>query len=165
MQFMDTTRKQVRNIRTEPEYGSWLSMVSRCTKPARKDFKRYGGAGITVCARWMDFRLFLADMGPKPSRLHSLDRMNGATEYGPGNVRWATPAEQARNRKSTRFFTYEGETLCITDLASRLGVSKVSVQYRIKTGWTVEQIAMSAKHGRRYQRRAFYLASNEGMQR
>lgn len=82
-------------------YYSWRGMVQRCTNPARRDYPRYGGRGITVCERWLDFRNFLADMGERPEG-RTLDRINNEGNYEPSNCRWATPEEQIRNtRKAT----------------------------------------------------------------
>jgi len=84
------------------EYRIWSAMRDRCSNPRRKGFKYYGGRGITVCARWGDFRTFLADMGPCPSPRHSIDRIDVDRGYEPGNCRWATSAAQASNKRSAR---------------------------------------------------------------
>jgi hypothetical protein len=75
-------------------------MRRRCRNPAAKDYHNYGGRGITVCARWQaSYVAFLADVGRRPSPQHTLDRINNAGDYEPGNVRWATPKEQHANTR------------------------------------------------------------------
>lgn len=82
-----------------PTYESWRNMWKRCTYKGHQNYKNYGGRGITVCDRWIDYALFLADMGERPEG-KTLDRypdVNG--NYEPGNCRWATPKEQAANKR------------------------------------------------------------------
>ena len=82
-----------------PTYRSWYGMKSRCLNAKQAAYKNYGGRGITVCERWLSFKNFLADMGPRPSPKHSIDRWpNNDGNYEPSNCRWATATEQARNR-------------------------------------------------------------------
>ena len=85
-----------------PEYRSWTSMLTRCNNPNYHYWRRYGGRGIAVCARWAEsFENFLADMGPRPTGT-SLDRYpNNDGNYEPGNCRWATRIEQRHNRSDS----------------------------------------------------------------
>lgn len=86
--------------RPPPEYEIWRGAIARCTNPQRHDFKYYGGRGIKICDRWRhSFQNFLADMGPRPSPQHSIDRINNDGDYEPDNCRWVTWKEQAANRR------------------------------------------------------------------
>jgi hypothetical protein len=82
-------------------------MKERCTKPNDRFWADYGGRGITVCDEWMDdFERFFADMGPRPSDAHSIDRIDNERGYEPGNCRWALPADQASNRRARKLSTH-----------------------------------------------------------
>jgi hypothetical protein len=85
------------------EFTTWQQMKTRCLNPRHHAYADYGGRGITVCERWrVSFADFLADMGPRPSALHSIDRINNDGNYEPGNCRWATRSEQRRNQRPRR---------------------------------------------------------------
>ncbi len=125
-----------------PEWNSWRGMVERCTNPKHESWESYGGRGIAVCERWLEsFEAFLEDMGPRPAR-HTIDRKDNARGYEPGNCRWATHEEQARNRRSTRLITIGNETLCAEDWAKRNGVSPSAVYDRLRRGWPAEKAVM-----------------------
>lgn len=81
-----------------PTYHTWSGMRARCTNPKNKEYARYGGRGITVCEQWDHFVNFLADMGEKPPGT-SIDRIDNAGNYEPGNCRWATAHEQRMNQR------------------------------------------------------------------
>lgn len=83
--------------KAHPLYLTWREMRRRCSDPKATSYPRYGGVGVRVAARWEDFDTFVADVGPRTSPDHTLDRLDSAGDYGPGNCRWATAVEQGRN--------------------------------------------------------------------
>lgn len=115
-------------------YASWRSMLGRCYHQGNASYKRYGGMGVTVCQRWRKFENFLADMGPRPGPEYSIDRIDNTKGYAPSNCRWATRKEQARNRTSSVFATYNGVTRNATEWAAMYGISVSSMCKRLKLG-------------------------------
>lgn len=81
-----------------PTHNSWNSMRARCEKPSHRDYKYYGGRGITVCERWYRFENFLADMGERPAG-KTIDRIDTNGNYEPDNCKWSTASEQNKNRR------------------------------------------------------------------
>ena len=92
------TKHGMYNTRT---YHTWEGMKQRCSNPAYPNYKYYGALGISVCPEWMNFKQFLKDMGERPKG-KSLDRIDPFGNYEPSNCRWATPTEQANNKRSSR---------------------------------------------------------------
>lgn len=116
-------------------YGIWQQMRFRCTNPNNESYAGYGGRGIRVCPQWdMSFETFRDDMGPRPSLSHTLDRINNDGNYEPGNVRWATASQQARNRKTTRMVKAWGETKSVIEWSedARCKVAFGTLSYRIR---------------------------------
>jgi hypothetical protein len=126
------------------EYNVWSTLVQRCTNRNDRNWGNYGGRGITVTKRWRVFENFLEDMGCRPSPKHSIDRINNDKGYSKRNCRWATREEQSRNRRGNVFITVRGKTLCLTDWASNLGVSRQALFYWKKKGvdygYTIKRI-------------------------
>lgn len=121
------------------ERQAWRSMKHRCANPHSSDYPYYGGRGICVCERWINsFADFLADVGPRPSPAHSIDRMNNDGNYEPGNVRWATKKQQMRNKRGLRLIEFRGETKLISEWAEKLGRSDTAIRYRLNRGLPID---------------------------
>lgn len=116
-------------------------MIERCTNPKMPNFERYGARGIEVCEKWRkSFIAFFSDVGERPSAKHSIDRIDNAKGYVPGNVRWATITQQARNKSSTRLFTIDGRTQCLKDWWRERGrISYPSLRKRLSKGIDIER--------------------------
>lgn len=129
-----------------PEYAAWRNLVARCTNPSNPGWLRYGGRGITVCDAWKgDFNAFFDHVGRRPSRLHSLDRIDNSRGYEPGNVRWVTRKHQQRNMRSNVFLTHNGETRCLADWAEHLGLNRSVVKNRYEKGWATADVLRKTK--------------------
>lgn len=121
------------------EFNIWMKIKGRCLNPSDRAFKDYGARGISICPEWsVSFEAFYADMGPRPSSKHSIDRKDNDKGYHPGNCRWATPKEQARNRRSNIHVEHCGQRRSLSDLADEIGMSRDTLAYRIKAGWSVD---------------------------
>lgn len=129
--------------RRSTEYNSWRAMINRCLRPNTDQFEDYGGRGITVCGRWtgeFGFSNFLADMGRKPSRKHSIERNDTNGGYCPENCRWATPSEQNRNRRSSVILEFNGERRSLIEWSELLGMSNRTLAARLRVlKWSVEK--------------------------
>jgi len=131
----------MKGIRNHPLYDLWRAMVDRCHNPRAHGFKNYGGRGIVVCSRWREsFDDFVSDVGERPSRKHSLDRKDNDGNYEPGNVRWATRSEQARNTRFNRLLTAFGKTQTAEEWAIETGLPKSTLFNRIRRGWPDEKV-------------------------
>lgn len=123
-----------------PEYTVWSNLKQRCCNTKNPRFGNYGGRGIKVCQRWLDsFENFYQDMKQRPTRFHSLDRVNNDKSYCKRNCRWATKKEQANNTRQNRRIRCNGQNLTITQWAKELGVTYCAITYRLAQGLTEEQ--------------------------
>lgn len=126
-------------------YMCWRNVLSRCDSPSNPQFYLYGGRGITVCERWRRFENFLEDMGEAPDGLW-LERKDNNKGYSPDNCVWATPKEQANNRRTTRRILFQGETYSLTELAVLAGMSANGAKWRLcKLKWTPERVVGAPK--------------------
>lgn len=127
-----------------PLWKRFEQMIDRCTKPDNKDFKHYGGRGISVCERWRSFPFFLEDMEASYFPGASLERKNNNGDYEPGNVRWATAKEQAQNRRSTVFINTPWGMMSRGEAAIRAGVPINRFIRRVKLGWSADRLFNTA---------------------
>lgn len=124
------------------EYNAWNNIKSRCNNQNHPQRKDYGGRGITVCDRWINsFEDFVADVGRSPGPEYSIDRKDNSKGYEPGNVRWATKVEQARNARNNHLIAFRGQTLCAAAWAEKLNLprSGKAIIDRLNLGWSVEE--------------------------
>ena len=120
------------------EHYIWRTMLSRCNRKNDKDYPNYGGRGITVCANWLVYETFIRDMGPRPSKGHSIDRINVNKGYCPENCRCATRSVQQKNKTSTRKYirVSDGFVGVLSEAANMLGISKALACWRFKNWGT-----------------------------
>lgn len=115
-----------------PEYNSWISMKKRCLNKNHKAFDSYGGRGIFICQSWIDsFDNFINDMGKRPNKNFSLDRIDNNDGYYKENCRWASKKDQCMNQRSNRRIEAFGEDKCLSEWASILGFSWQKLYYRL----------------------------------
>lgn len=123
-----------------PLYSVWQGMRQRCRNPNVKQWADYGGRGISICPSWDDFHKFVEDMGARPTPKHTLDRIDNDKDYGPRNCRWATRAEQQRNRRNSVFVKIEGETYRLIDLVDETGIKADTIATRANAGLSLADI-------------------------
>jgi len=127
------THGATQNKSRTPEYSCWLSLRQRCTDPNVIEYPLYGGRGIKVCDRWKDsFQNFLSDMGEKPSKNHSIDRVDVNGNYEPENCRWASWLDQQNNKNSNRLVFVGSGVLTATELARKSGIATRTLFNRLK---------------------------------
>ena len=132
--------RSIHGLSSTPEYRAWQTMRLRCLEPTNRAYPNYGGRGIRVCDRWLNsVEVFVADMGPKPSPAHELDRRDNNGHYEPGNCRWVLRKVNDRNRRSNRLLEFGGEAAPIAEWCERLKLRRDTVWKRLAGGWSVEE--------------------------
>lgn len=140
-------------VKFRSEYKTWAAMIQRCANPNCSIYEYYGGRGVNICERWRhSFGNFLADMGPKPTPDHSLDRINVDGNYEPGNVRWADILTQTNNQRSNRRLTFNGKNQTIAEWSRELNISQSVIHNRLRRKWPIKDVLSTAvlKHGSHY---------------
>lgn len=141
-----------------PEYSSWRAARERCNNPNHKDYKTYGGRGITMCARWSDFANFLADVGFRSGLKVEIDRIDNDKGYWCGksecpecgplgrkpNCEWNTRSEQAKRKTNIERITFDGVTKSLSEWAEEIGISYQGLRHRIKH-WGIEKALTLSK--------------------
>lgn len=123
------------------EFKIWQAMIQRCTNDKIPHYHNYGGRGIKVCGRWIDsFEWFYADMGPRPSDNHSIDRIDVDGDYEPGNCRWATSQEQNWNRRDNVYYELRGSRIVQEECLRLLGCSYSLFKAWIEKGLSPDEI-------------------------
>lgn len=123
-----------------PTYDTWINLKQRCYNPNAKKYKIYGHLGIRVCKRWQKFENFFIDMGHRPSKKHTIDRINPRGHYEPGNCRWALHKVQQNNRGNNRLITFNGETKTLQQWSEHLKMPRKTLSSRLdRLGWPLER--------------------------
>ena len=140
--------ERFKEIASSVEYGIWTAMKGRCNRESAPGFYDYGRRGIRVCDRWQEsFDAFLEDMGCRPGPEFSIERINNDGNYEPGNCRWATRKEQARNKRSTVLVEWCGRLWVRTDLANHLGMKPARLRFNhLKYGNIHEAVARMTRN-------------------
>lgn len=115
-------RATTHGLGNTPAYKTWCSVKKRCRAPnSGRAYQQYGARGINMHDEWADNpEAFIRDVGQPPTANHTIDRIDNTKGYFPGNVRWATPLEQANNKSNNRFVTYQGERYTVSQLARKI---------------------------------------------
>lgn len=124
-------------------YKSWISAHQRCKNPHNHNYPYYGGRGIVVCDRWSGydgFINFLSDMGERPSKEYTLDRIDVNGNYEPSNCRWATKIEQGNNRRNNHILIDNGIEITASQFARKHGLTQSQVFYGIRLNLSCAEI-------------------------
>jgi hypothetical protein len=130
------TNNRTHNMSHTDEHNIWCAMQNRCTNPNAPKYKNYGERGIKICDRWQDFSNFYADMRNRPSKKHSIDRIDNDGNYEPGNCRWVTNIVQSRNKSTNKVVELNGIKLCIVEWCEVMGIRRGKIYEMTKTGRT-----------------------------
>jgi hypothetical protein len=115
-----------------PDYSIWTKLKHRCLNPNDKSYKHYGGRGIKICDRWINsFENFINDLGWRPSKNYSLERIDYNKDYCPENCKWILKSEQSKNCRRVKLIDYDNQKYCLTDLCKKLGLSYSTMRHRV----------------------------------
>lgn len=120
-------------------YGIWAGMKQRCLNPSNQKYKNYGGRGIEICNRWMNFENFYKDMGDPPID-YSIDRIDNDGNYEPSNCKWSTNIEQSNNTTTNRVIEFYGLKLTIAQWSRMINISARTLRARLfEHNWSIQK--------------------------
>lgn len=122
----------------DPLYKIWHNMIQRCENKNHKNYRHYGGRGISVCQHWHTFEKWYGDMGARPSPRHSMERINNDGNYEPGNVYWATDKDQHNNTRRNHFIEFQDQRKTLAQWAEIKGIPYNTLTSRIYKNWSIE---------------------------
>lgn len=114
-------------------------MRQRCSNPNNIHYENYKKLGVSVCKHWDTFASFIEDMGERPSKIHSIERVDNFGNYEPSNCKWATPKEQGNNRSNNHKVSYMGRVQTVSQWADEIGINSKTIYTRLRRGWSPER--------------------------
>lgn len=138
----ENPRGKTHGLVNTSEYYSWNAMKNRCLNKNAPNYHNYGGRGITVCDRWKDsFENFYTDMGSKPKKGYSIDRIDNNGNYEPNNCKWSSQKEQTNNQRTNKLLTYKNKIQTLSQWCEELNLNRDTVIERLnKYKWTIEKV-------------------------
>jgi len=124
-------------------------MRYRCDNPDDKDYKNYGGRGVTYCGEWAEFMPFAEDMGHKPGPEYTLERIDNDGPYCKSNCVWDTRTAQNNNSRNVNLITINGQTKPLNYWCLKFGITRQAVYARVKGGMSIEKAVQHSKHKRK----------------
>lgn len=131
--------EKIHGMKNTRLYRVWCSMKERCNNPHNKSYKNYGARGIKVCNEWsvdfLSFHNWAMKNGYNENAKYgecTIDRIDIDFDYTPNNCRFVSLKEQNRNYSKNHIITYNGETMCFSDMADKYGVKRATALFRLK---------------------------------
>lgn len=133
---------------THPLFRSWASMNRRCNNSNSKDYKNYGGRGISIDPKWNNFENFVIDMEPLYKKGLWIERIDVNGNYCKENCKWATPKEQQNNRRDNHLFEYKGISDTVVNWATYFKIKRSTLEARLRvSGWSIEKALFTPMRG------------------